>query len=49
MPTLAQGHTVIAVDLRGAGDSDCPAAGYDKKNDGGGHSRTGAAARLSAD
>jgi pimeloyl-ACP methyl ester carboxylesterase len=31
MPTLAQHYTVIAPDLRGAGDSDAPATGYDKK------------------
>lgn len=30
MPLLAQQHHVVAVDLRGAGFSDCPAAGYDK-------------------
>ncbi|MGW6740702.1 alpha/beta fold hydrolase [Streptomyces sp. NPDC055025] len=31
MPTLAQSYRVIAVDLRGMGDSDKPASGYDKK------------------
>jgi pimeloyl-ACP methyl ester carboxylesterase len=31
MPALAQHYTVIAPDLRGAGDSDAPATGYDKK------------------
>ncbi len=30
MPELAKGHTVVALDLRGAGHSDCPAGGYDK-------------------
>lgn len=30
MPTLAQRHTVVALDLRGAGHSDCPQGGYDK-------------------
>src|SRR5690606_32200164 len=30
IPALAQKHTVIAPDLRGAGYSDKPAAGYDK-------------------
>jgi pimeloyl-ACP methyl ester carboxylesterase len=30
MPLLAERHTVVAVDLRGAGDSDAPASGYDK-------------------
>lgn len=29
MPTLAQDHTVIAVDLRGEGQSGVPASGYD--------------------
>jgi len=32
MPLLAQHHTVIAPDLRGAGDSSKPESGYDKKN-----------------
>jgi pimeloyl-ACP methyl ester carboxylesterase len=32
MPLLAQRHTVIVPDLRGAGDSSKPASGYDKKN-----------------
>src|SRR6266566_3030757 len=32
MPLLAQRHTVIVPDLRGAGDSSRPEAGYDKKN-----------------
>lgn len=31
MPTLARNYRVIAVDLRGMGESDKPAAGYDKK------------------
>jgi pimeloyl-ACP methyl ester carboxylesterase len=31
MPDLAKAHTVIVPDLRGAGFSDKPAAGYDKK------------------
>ena len=31
LPELAKAHTVIAPDLRGAGDSDRPASGYDKK------------------
>ncbi|SEQ41010.1 alpha/beta fold hydrolase [Microlunatus flavus] len=31
MPELAQRYTVVAPDLRGAGDSDAPAGGYDKK------------------
>lgn len=30
MPALAERHTVVAVDLRGAGFSDCPQGGYDK-------------------
>jgi pimeloyl-ACP methyl ester carboxylesterase len=30
MPTLAAIHTVVAIDLRGAGFSDCPQGGYDK-------------------
>ena len=30
MPALAARHRVIAVDLRGAGFSDCPQGGYDK-------------------
>lgn len=30
MPLLAEHHHVIAVDLRGAGFSDCPVTGYDK-------------------
>ncbi|WP_158743475.1 alpha/beta fold hydrolase [Acidisphaera sp. L21] len=30
MPDLANRHTVVAVDLRGAGFSDCPQGGYDK-------------------
>lgn len=32
MPQLAERHTVIVPDLRGAGESARPAAGYDKKN-----------------
>jgi pimeloyl-ACP methyl ester carboxylesterase/quercetin dioxygenase-like cupin family protein len=32
MPLLAERHTVIVPDLRGAGDSEKPEAGYDKKN-----------------
>ena len=32
MPLLAQRHTVIVPDLRGAGESAKPPAGYDKKN-----------------
>ena len=32
MPELAKNHTVIVPDLRGAGDSSKPEAGYDKKN-----------------
>lgn len=32
MPQLAQRHTVIVPDLRGAGDSSKPESGYDKKN-----------------
>ena len=31
MPLLAQHHTVIVPDLRGAGDSSKPEGGYDKK------------------
>lgn len=31
MPALAEHYTVIAPDLRGLGDSDKPAAGYDKR------------------
>jgi pimeloyl-ACP methyl ester carboxylesterase len=31
MPRLAERYTVIVPDLRGAGDSDAPAAGYDKE------------------
>jgi pimeloyl-ACP methyl ester carboxylesterase len=31
VPSLAQRHTVIVPDLRGAGDSSKPASGYDKK------------------
>jgi len=31
LPLLATSHTVIAADLRGAGDSQRPASGYDKK------------------
>lgn len=30
MPRLAETHTVVALDLRGAGHSDCPQGGYDK-------------------
>jgi pimeloyl-ACP methyl ester carboxylesterase len=32
IPTLSQHHTVIVPDLRGAGASDKPLTGYDKKN-----------------
>src|SRR5512135_2867947 len=32
MPVLAQRHTVIVPDLRGAGGSAKPESGYDKKN-----------------
>jgi pimeloyl-ACP methyl ester carboxylesterase len=32
VPLLAEHHTVIIPDLRGAGDSERPQAGYDKKN-----------------
>ena len=32
MPLLAENHTVIVPDLRGAGDSSKPDSGYDKKN-----------------
>lgn len=32
MPALAEKYTVMAVDLRGMGDSDKPAEGYSKKN-----------------
>jgi pimeloyl-ACP methyl ester carboxylesterase len=32
MPLLAEHHTVIVPDLRGAGDSAKPESGYDKKN-----------------
>ncbi len=32
MPLLAKSHTVIVPDLRGAGGSDKPESGYDKKN-----------------
>jgi pimeloyl-ACP methyl ester carboxylesterase len=32
MPLLAEQHTVIVPDLRGAGDSSKPESGYDKKN-----------------
>jgi len=31
MPELAEHHRVVAIDLRGAGFSDCPASGYDKE------------------
>lgn len=31
MPRLAEAHTVVAIDLRGAGHSDCPQGGYDKE------------------
>ncbi|WP_405577191.1 alpha/beta fold hydrolase [Streptomyces sp. NBC_01190] len=31
MPELARRYTVVAPDMRGAGDSDAPAGGYDKK------------------
>jgi pimeloyl-ACP methyl ester carboxylesterase len=31
MPLLAKSHTVVAPDLRGAGDSERPQGGYDKK------------------
>jgi pimeloyl-ACP methyl ester carboxylesterase len=30
MPKLAEHHHVVAIDLRGAGFSDCPVSGYDK-------------------
>jgi pimeloyl-ACP methyl ester carboxylesterase len=30
MPRLAEHHRVVAIDLRGAGFSDCPVSGYDK-------------------
>jgi len=30
MPVLAEHYTVVALDLRGAGHSDCPQSGYDK-------------------
>lgn len=30
MPALAEGHSVVALDLRGAGHSDTPQTGYDK-------------------
>src|SRR5260221_12180541 len=36
MPLLAQQHTVIVPDLRGAGGSSKPESGYDKKNMAGG-------------
>ena len=29
MPELGRGRTVVALDLRGTGHSDCPAGGYD--------------------
>src|SRR5437660_6074927 len=32
MPLIAERHTVIVPDLRGAGDSSKPESGYDKKN-----------------
>jgi pimeloyl-ACP methyl ester carboxylesterase len=32
VPRLAETNTVVAVDLRGAGHSDCPQDGYDKAN-----------------
>jgi len=32
MPVLAENHTVIAVDLRGLGDSEITKSGYDKRN-----------------
>src|SRR2546427_13302402 len=32
MPLLAENHTVIVPDLRGAGGSSKPESGYDKKN-----------------
>src|SRR5712692_8725790 len=32
MPLLAERHTVLVPDLRGAGDSSKPESGYDKKN-----------------
>lgn len=32
MPQLATTHTVVAVDLRGAGHSDCPQGSYDKSS-----------------
>jgi pimeloyl-ACP methyl ester carboxylesterase len=35
MPRLAKTNTVVAVDLRGAGHSDCPQDGYDKVTHGG--------------
>jgi pimeloyl-ACP methyl ester carboxylesterase len=31
MPLLARSHTVVAVDMRGMGDSSPESAGYDKK------------------
>ena len=32
MPALAEHFTVVAPDMRGLGDSSCPAGGYDKRN-----------------
>ena len=41
MPLLAEHHTVIVPDLRGAGGSAKPESGYDKKNMARGHPRAG--------
>ncbi len=40
MPLLAEHHTVIVPDLRGAGQSSKPEGGYDKEEHGGGHPRS---------